>query len=228
MVLLHGFTSSGDAWARWGWIDRLAERGFAATLVDLPGHGSGPPASPANTTTAKLASYVLAILDGIGANVACVVGFSMGGGVALELALRAPKRVRRLVVAGVGDAGVNGWHDESQIAELRDALSGRPVAGSMGERIRRNAEAAGNDPRGLVHFLDHGGWPGGLRRLGPLEVPTLVVVAERDEYMPTAERLLAELAPTEILRVPGSHHEILGSSRVQDAAVAFLGQARMA
>ncbi|HEY3551261.1 MAG TPA: alpha/beta fold hydrolase [Gaiellaceae bacterium] len=227
VVLLHGFTSRGDSWRRWGWVDRLVAHGFVATLVDFPGHGDGAPPDAENTTITALAAQVVDMLDQIGAADACLVGFSMGGGVALHLAVEVPERLRRVVVAGVGDEAVNAWRDDKRIAELRAAFAGEPAPARWTDSIVRNAELAGNDPRGLVSFLRHGGWPGGLARLEALRVPTLFVVAEDDEYMPTAARLLAELAPAQVLRCAGSHHEILGDPTVQEAAVAFLAQGRI-
>jgi pimeloyl-ACP methyl ester carboxylesterase len=228
VVLLHGFTSRGDSWERHGWTSALVEQGFRAIQPDARSHGSSDRVfDPAQCTTAALAADVVGLLDHLGLEKTSLVGFSMGGGIALRVALDAPQRVARVVVGGVGDAGINGLHDSEEIAELADAFSGatEPRDGSTANRIRRNAELAGNDARALLPFLRQGGWPAGLTDVSPLDVPALVIVAEADEYMPRAETLLAALAPTEVVRVPGfGHHQFMGDASVRQEAIRFLAE----
>lgn len=228
VVLLHGFTSRGDSWKRHGWVSTLVEHGFRAIWPDVRSHGDSDPVfDPAMCTTAALAADVTGLLDDLGLEKASIVGFSMGGGIALQVALDTPQRVGRLVVGGVGDAGINGLHDPEQIAELTAAFAGAagPREDHIASRIRRNAELAGNDVRALLPFLQQGGWPAGLTDASPLNVPALVIVAEADEYMPRAETLLAALAPTKVVRLPGlGHHQFMGDASLTQEAVCFLAE----
>jgi pimeloyl-ACP methyl ester carboxylesterase len=226
VVLLHGFTSFGDSWERHGWISTLADNGMQTIWPDARSHGrSGPVFDPELCTTTVLAADVIALLDHLAIETASLVGFSMGGGIALRVALDTPQRVDRVVVGGVGDAGIDGLHDPDEIRELADAFANlaEPREGSIARRIRRNAELAGNDLRALLPFLQQGGWPAGLTDISPLTVPTLVIVAEADEYMPRTETLLASLAPTKVIRLPGlGHHQVMGDTSVRQEAVRFL------
>jgi pimeloyl-ACP methyl ester carboxylesterase len=223
VVLLHGFTSLGDSWERHGWVPALVEHGFRAIWPDVRSHGGSERVfDPALCTTA---ADVIGLLDHLGIEQASLVGFSMGGGIALRAALDAPHRVDRLVVGGVGDAGINGLHDPDDIAELADAFAGtnEPREGGIASRIRRNAELAGNDLRALLPFLQHGGWPAGLTDVSSLGVPALAIVAEADEYMPRAETLLAALAPAHVLRLPGlGHHQVMDDALAREEAIRFL------
>ena len=94
IVFLHGLGSCGEDWV-------LQTQPFAAEFrviaPDLRGHGrSSKPAAP--YTVALFASDVAALLDALSIDSAHVVGLSLGGLVAQQLAIGFPRRVRRLVL----------------------------------------------------------------------------------------------------------------------------------
>lgn len=67
-----------------------------------------------------------------------VFGFSMGAGVALQLAMDSPARIRRLVICGIGDAAIRGLHEPQQIKQMTEAL----VASDPGLSPRRSESAS--------------------------------------------------------------------------------------
>jgi pyruvate dehydrogenase E2 component (dihydrolipoamide acetyltransferase) len=96
VLLLHGVTDNAETWT-----DLLPLLGQSATVhaIDLPGHGlSDIPFTPLDLS--GMAEVVRHYMDGAGIAAAVVVGWSMGGGVALTLAREAPERVRTLVLLG--------------------------------------------------------------------------------------------------------------------------------
>ncbi len=93
LLLLHGFTGSGANWQ--DFADKLT--GWRIIAPDLPGHGTSAP--PVGTMPA-VAQDLVALLDRLGVEQAVVIGYSMGGRLALHLALHAPERIRALVVVG--------------------------------------------------------------------------------------------------------------------------------
>src|SRR2546430_2276409 len=94
IVFLHGLGSCADDWT---WQIPAFERDHRLLLVDLPGHYRSPlPAGP--LTIDVMADSVGALLTRLNEPPAHVVGLSLGGCVALALALRAPERVRSLTV----------------------------------------------------------------------------------------------------------------------------------
>ena len=227
VVLLHGFTSSQyGSWARRGWIDLLVDAGFCVAGLDFRSHGrSDRVYEPARCTAGVLAADVAALIDHLGAERADVVGFSMGGGVALQTAIDYPERVRRVVIGGVGDAALNRLHDPQAIAELDaafEAESAAEVASPNAQRIRRNAELAGNELQALVPFLQSGGWPGGIAEERPVTAPLLVIVAEQDQYMSGVDALLRWLPHADVMRVARDHHTVLYTEVVQERVVTFL------
>lgn len=86
VVMIHGVGLRSEAWN--GQIDALCER-FRVVAIDMPGHGE----SPVPTNEFKLPSYtdaIAAVID----EPALVVGHSMGGMIALDLAHRYPDKVQ--------------------------------------------------------------------------------------------------------------------------------------
>jgi pimeloyl-ACP methyl ester carboxylesterase len=114
MLLLHGLGATGGVWS-----GLVRAYGGLALAPDLPGHGS------ADWTTsysfAGHAEAVLPMLDRFDLPVP-VLGHSMGGVVALELARLAPARVERVVALGVKVS----WPEEDAARAL--AMADRPVA----------------------------------------------------------------------------------------------------
>jgi pimeloyl-ACP methyl ester carboxylesterase len=99
VILLHGCGGSPEqAFERSGWIAAFEAAGREARALRLPGHGrdgaSHDPADYGDLTTALLPSLP-AQSD--------LVGFSLGAKLALDIAVRFPERIRRMVLGGIGD-----------------------------------------------------------------------------------------------------------------------------
>jgi pimeloyl-ACP methyl ester carboxylesterase len=94
IVFIHGTRLSPAAWAPQ--LDALADE-FRTVAIDLPGHGSRVAEA---FTLADAADVVADAIDALPARRAVVVGLSLGGYVAMDLAARSPDRVRGLVLAG--------------------------------------------------------------------------------------------------------------------------------
>lgn len=84
LVLIHGFAHH---WQGWGPVLELLADRFEVIAVDLPGFGNSPPLSPGTSHDVHAyASAIAGFLDAQGLGSPHVVGNSMGGGIALELA----------------------------------------------------------------------------------------------------------------------------------------------
>ncbi len=146
VVLLHGLGGSINGWQTV--IAPLAERRVVCAL-DLPGHGQStkPPPAQADYSVRGLAAAAARALEALAIGPAVLVGHSLGGAVALQLALEHPGIARQVVlVAGAGlGAEIN--------AELLDRIESEPSR----EEARALLELFFHDRRGVV--------PGGIEEL---------------------------------------------------------------
>jgi pimeloyl-ACP methyl ester carboxylesterase len=95
VLLLHGIGGGRTIWR--ASVVALAAAGFDAIALDLPGYGDSVDVAPGGIGT--MAAAVRALMDELGLPRAALVGHSMGGMVALELAALAPQRLTALVLA---------------------------------------------------------------------------------------------------------------------------------
>ena len=204
VVLLHGFSSSFEQnWVESGWVERLVE--YRVVGVDLRGHGGSGTADDYETET--LADDVVAVLDATGIERTHLVGFSMGAGVALQLALERQERVAAVAVLGIGDRAIRGRDDPAEVRRaLRDRAAGRPYAG----------------------FLERDGWPGDLPVVVRAPVPVLVVEAERDEFMAGAGDVVRTLGADHVVITESTHLQLFRDPRAIDAVLAFLAEHSLA
>jgi 4,5:9,10-diseco-3-hydroxy-5,9,17-trioxoandrosta-1(10),2-diene-4-oate hydrolase len=112
LVLLHGSGPGVSGWSNFrGNLPVFAER-FRTLVPDMPGFGRSPMPALDRAYPKVAADGVVGLLDGLGIERAHVLGNSMGGYAALELALAHPGRVDRLVLMGPGGLAVNGFSPE--------------------------------------------------------------------------------------------------------------------
>lgn len=96
LVLIHGYADSAYSWHKND--EALRALGFRTIMVDQPGLGkSGTPGPGYRFTVGNQAEAVLRFVDGLGIDRFDLVGHSMGGGVALLLAMRYASRVGKVV-----------------------------------------------------------------------------------------------------------------------------------
>ncbi|WP_159714195.1 alpha/beta fold hydrolase [Geminicoccus flavidas] len=97
LVVLHGLLGSGRNWL--GPARRLNESGRPVVLADLRSHGQSPWARPMSYDA--MADDVARLIAGLDSEAVDLLGHSMGGKVAMNLALRRPDRVARLVLVDI-------------------------------------------------------------------------------------------------------------------------------
>jgi pimeloyl-ACP methyl ester carboxylesterase len=101
IVLIHGVAGSSETWAPA--IDLLAEK-YTVVAPDLIGHGES--AKPrGDYSLGAFASGIRDLLQAIGHERATIVGHSLGGGIAMQLAYQFPERCERLVLVSSGGLG---------------------------------------------------------------------------------------------------------------------------
>jgi pimeloyl-[acyl-carrier protein] methyl ester esterase len=143
LVLLHGWALHGGMWGPW--LDGLA-RQARLHVVDLPGHGrSGWPAG-----VRDLAGLARAVLPAVPRG-AAVLGWSLGGMVALELARHHPRHLRALVLVATTPRFLSGPDWEHG---LRPAVLDEFSAGLAGDYRRTVQNFLALQTRGDEHALE--------------------------------------------------------------------------
>lgn len=105
VVLQHGLFMDAESWRANGFVAALSER-FTVACVDSLGHGlSDKPSDPALYAQDQRAGDIVAVLDALGAEKAHLVGYSMGGWMAVGVARHHPERLASLTIGGWDLAG---------------------------------------------------------------------------------------------------------------------------
>ena len=128
MVLLHGLFGSA---ANLGMVARGLAGEFSVYSLDLPNHGLSPRSD--HMTYRDMAADVAAFIRERGLAPCHLLGHSMGGKVAMQLALDAPELVNRLVVADIAPVQYPPHHDH--------VLAGLDAVAAAGPGDRKTADA---------------------------------------------------------------------------------------
>jgi 2-succinyl-6-hydroxy-2,4-cyclohexadiene-1-carboxylate synthase len=234
VVLLHGFGGTHRAWDAVGAaLDRERYRPLA---FDLPGHGEAADAARPITFDACVAHVLAHSPERF-----IVCGYSLGGRVALHVALAAPERVSRLVLVS-STAGID---DEDERAERRRAdreladqleripyerfierWRSQPLFADDPPEVRALAreDQRRNRPDALAAVL-RGIGTGEMRplwdRLGELRMPVTAIAGERDaKFRALGARMVELMADAELVVVPGGHGLALESPAGVAGAIA--------
>ncbi len=230
VVLLHGFTGSVETMA--GVRDGLVDR-WRTLSVDLPGHGrSHTIHDPASCAMEPTCDALGRVLDVHALPSAAWLGYSMGGRIALGVAVRHPERVRRLVLvgasAGLADPAARAARRAADDAlALRIEREGLPAfvehwmslplfasqarLGSAALAAAR-AQRLGCDPRGLAASLrgiGTGAQPPLHALLARVRMPVLLAVGEEDaKFRGIAGELAARLPNARVAVITGAGHAV--------------------
>jgi 2-succinyl-6-hydroxy-2,4-cyclohexadiene-1-carboxylate synthase len=221
VLLLHGFTHTGSSWDPV--VAALGER-YRVIAPDIRGHGTAADASPVTLEAVIADLEALAPAEGL-----VVAGYSMGGRIALHLALAMPGRVRRLVLVGASpgiadpveraerrrsDERLAGELEGMTIDEFARRWARTPVLAGLPDEVlaRVHADRLRNTPKGLaaaLRGLGTGALPSLWGRLAELAMPVVLVAGERDEKFSAIGREMAtSIAEAEVVAVAGTGHAV--------------------
>ncbi len=203
----------GLGYGRGGWgpaPERLA-RAFTVVTFDNRGFGDSDK-PPGAYTTAELAADALAVLDAVGIGRAHVVGASLGGMTAQELALAAPERVEKLVLCCTTPGGADAAPmpegtvalmllaptldpEDAQRRFVVNALA-PDAPEALVDEICAYRRANPPDPVGWQALAGAGAAHDAFARLGEIGAPTLVLHGTADNVVaPQNAELLASRIP---------------------------------
>ena len=230
LFLLHGFSGSAESWGKV--VEDLS--GWRRVIrLDLLGHGrSDKPREAARYRMDEVVEDVCEVMDGRALPVD-VLGYSMGARVALALATRHPRRVRRLILES-GSPGLSTEAERKAREERDEALAHRLASEGIGAFVEawRNqpvlqslsralgpedfalveSQRAANDPEALaaaLRGLGTGGQPSFWDSLAGNRLPTLLITGREDAKFTAIARSMAERMPeVRHVTVPGAGHRI--------------------
>jgi 2-succinyl-6-hydroxy-2,4-cyclohexadiene-1-carboxylate synthase len=220
LVLLHGFTNTGASWDQV--VAALPER-YRPLAPDIRGHGTASDVRPVS-------------LPGVIADVSAVAtapfelaGYSMGGRLALHVALALGGRVGRLVLIGASpgiadataraarvaaDERLAGGVEQMTIEAFADRWARTAVLADQPPQVQAavREQRLRSTPAGLaaaLRGLGTGALPSLWERLGELTLPVDLVVGERDaKFRATAEEMAAALPAARVQVVGGAGHAV--------------------
>lgn len=215
VLLLHAGIGDHRMWAPQ--VEALRAAGHEPVALDLPGYGDEPLRPGRLSYVEQVASRV----DGP----AAVVGCSLGGRVALELAVERPDLVERLVLV---NAALPGWEWSERVRASHEAEDAALDRGDLDAAVEANmlwlAPGASDDVRELVRTMVLRNFelvlpvyeqvegvpvePPVRERLGAIEAPTLIVTGAEDvaDMAEIAAILEAEIPDTRRATVEGAAH----------------------
>jgi 2-succinyl-6-hydroxy-2,4-cyclohexadiene-1-carboxylate synthase len=245
--LLHGFTGAAASWPP-SVVNGLVAAGFDVAAPDLPGHGARRGEADAEEFTLEAALSLVELPPEGGA----LIGYSMGGRIALHYALRRPDRVRWLVlesaspglatdaereVRRTADEGLARRLEAEGIAPFVHDWERLPLFDtqrSLGEdeRARVRASRLSNHPASLaaaLRALGTGALPSVWEALPRLRAPTLLLVGALDEkFVAIARRMAERLPDAHLVVVPDAGHAVHleRPDAWLEAVVGFIGSDR--
>ncbi len=228
VLFLHGFMGSSKDWAE---VMAALAGDYHSLAVDLPGHGASTGLDDTYFSMDGAAQALTEALDRRGVERCAVVGYSMGGRLALYFALQFPQRCRALVLESASpglataperaarrdvdearaarleqgdfDTFLNEWYRQPLFA----SLAGHP--GLVESMIARRRS---NDPRGLARSLrgmGTGRQPSLWERLAALRVSTVAIAGALDpKYVEIAGRMAASSPNARAVIVPEAGHNV--------------------
>jgi pimeloyl-ACP methyl ester carboxylesterase len=169
----------------------LLSRSFHVYAIDYPGFGQSDPL-PSIEGTEDLAAFVIDWMDGVGLSRCHLVGFSLGGWIALLLALSRPERFQTLILIAasggrlpnvpiISPAGMNFKEILNRFyhrREVREKLARQKSTPEEREEILRSSRALARlvEREKVVPEVHH--------RLNEIRIPTLIISADHDQAIP--------------------------------------------
>lgn len=225
VILLHGLFSSAQMnWIKWGHAERLAAAGFRAIMPDFRVHGqSDAPQDPAAYPPGVLVRDVAALIAHLGLEEASydLVGFSLGARTAIHGCARGVFAPRRLVLCGMGLAGVAEWRKRAAFFERVIDEFDTITRDDPAWLSRQFLKSQGVDRIAARLLL------GSFEDLDPallsgIDLPTLVVAGDRDTDNGSASELAAALPDATFAEVPGAHLDSAIKPELGEAITRFL------
>ena len=228
VLLLHGFSGNCASWAR---LAAGLQAGYQVVRLDILGHGlSDSPPQAGSYTMPALAADIIDLLDQLGLPQSRLIGYSMGGRLALYMALHYPARFTALVLESASpgledeasrkarrqsDAalanriearGLEWFVDYWEALPLWRSQSSLPkptLAAQREQRLQNNTLGLANSLRGTGAGAQPSLWPS----LSRLSCPALLLAGELDgKFLEINSEMARRIPKARLVQVPGAGH----------------------
>jgi len=228
ILFLHGFLGSREDWA--GLVKSFSDD-YRCLLVDLPGHGEDRPLHENNYSIQGCAQALLHLFDELDIDRANIMGYSMGGRLALYFAVTFPDRCHRVILESSSpglktkperdertgndeelaaklereglDVFLKQWYDKPMFATLKEH------PGKLSELLEQRRRC---DPGGLalsLRMMSTGKQPSLWDKLTKISLPLLLLAGEQDIKFSGIARTMADLCPTaEVCIIANAGHNV--------------------
>lgn len=223
LLLLHGFTGCTRNWEPL--VPHLAQS-HTVIIVDLPGHGqTGPLSDIQSYRMETIAAELVQLMDGLGHAQFDLLGYSMGGRLALYMAVHYPEKINKLVLESASpglktaeerearsaaddtlaerieregiESFVNFWESIS-LWESQKSLSDASKDNLRQIRLSNNPAGLANSLRGMGTGQQPSLWP----QLKSMQIPTLLITGEHDSKFCAIAAQMGQL-------IPNSQHQTI-------------------
>lgn len=223
VVLLHGFLGTMHDWYTRGYVPALLDAGYRVLALDARGHGrSDKPHDPAQYGP-EMARDIVRLMDHVGIDKAHVVGYSMGGDLALKLLGLHPERLLSVTLGGIGGNPLGGWvasdfdlrtlatsleHGDGIKPLIREPSTAGDVARSEEQIDRINEQVmSGKDAKALAAAISAYDQLSVSRDvLRRNTVPAIVIVGEHDPERVETDGVRGVIANVEYVVISGADH----------------------
>ncbi|MAU08641.1 MAG: 2-succinyl-6-hydroxy-2,4-cyclohexadiene-1-carboxylate synthase [Anaerolineaceae bacterium] len=230
LIVLHGFTGSTAQWQPF--VDAWAQH-FHVVLVDLLGHGqTDVPESASRYRLKHVRRDLLKLIDAVSDGPAHLLGYSMGGRIALYMAVNHPNLFQSLILESASP-GLESAEDRQQRVESDTALAQRiqnegieafvnfwesiPLWASQSSLAAdtlaaQRSQRLANNPVGLANSLlgmGTGVQPSLWHQLANLSLPTLLICGALDTKFTAINQRMNDLLPqSQLVIVPDAGHNV--------------------
>ena len=229
VMLVHGFASRADH--NWGaqWFDHLGAH-YRVVALDCRGHGkSGKPHVPEAYAGETMGDDVIRLMDHLGIGRTLLMGYSMGGRIALGLLRSHPERLRAVVLGGIGAVSASRPSFSRQpIVNALLAENDSAVSDERAKQFRRFAEITGNDLKALAACMDanRGDLTAEDLTAEPIRVPTMIVIGTKDTLVGDPKLLRDSIPGSQLVMLEGRDHLTAPFDRLyKEAALRFFKSA---
>jgi 3-oxoadipate enol-lactonase len=242
ILMIMGLSFPLEMWNRA--LPEISQR-YRAIIFDNRGVGqSDVPRGPYRIAT--MARDAAAVMDAAGVKRAHVMGASMGGMIAQELALRNPERVKSLMLGCTSCGGFRarppnlrrvpffrnwrGMSNEQRARAVLPMLYGPNTRLEVIEEDLKVRLIRYPTMRGIIYQMMGIPFWSSYRRLVRLKMPVLVMHGDKDRILPplNGQRLAARIRQSRLVMIPGAGHMLLSDAPelAMDAILGFLEEVR--